>query len=152
MSDTVEHRCQALAHFFQHHVKFDLYMGLVVEEVRLGYCRTLLPFRDEFIGDPWRPALHGGVAGFLADVTAGIAAMSTAPLGSRCGTIDLRIDYLEPAGPHDIIAEGHVLKAGRKIVTAEASLRQNGLLIAKATGAFRMKPQYADEKGLPQVP
>jgi uncharacterized protein (TIGR00369 family) len=141
-----------LGDFFEKNVAFCVFLGLKVPHLAPGEVTCLLPFKPEFIGDPWRPALNGGVASFLADNCAGIAALSTVPFGSRCSTVDLRIDYLAPAGPFDMLAQAKVLKAGRQLVTSEVTITQSNAgqetVIAKAIGVFSMKPQFAAQGGL----
>ena len=52
-------------------------------------------FKPEFIGDPNREALHGGVLSTLIDTTGGLCCWSTLRhQNDRVSTIDLRIDYL----------------------------------------------------------
>ena len=141
-----------LGDFFEQHVAFCVFLGLKVPHLAPGEVTCVLPFKTEFIGDPWRPALNGGVTSFLADNCAGIAALSTVPFGSRCSTVDLRIDYLAPAGPYDMLAHAKVLKAGRQLVTSEVTITQQvsgqEVLVAKGIGVFSMKPQFANKEGL----
>jgi uncharacterized protein (TIGR00369 family) len=58
----------------------------------------VLPVRPEFVGDPRRPALHGGVLSALIDTAGGVAAWSALGTGGSVSTVDLRVDYLQPAG------------------------------------------------------
>jgi len=101
-------------------IPFNRFLGLRVRGVRKGFARLEIPFRDELVGDPLRPALHGGVISMLAD-TAGGAAVWTdiADERSRVSTIDLRIDYLRPARLVTLVAEAQVVRLGNRVGVAD---------------------------------
>ena len=110
--------------FFEEHIAFDKHLGLLIDDLRPGWVRVRLPFRPEFLGDPFRKALHGGVISTVVDATAGAAALSTLPYGSRCSTVDMRVDYLLPAQPEDLIAEGSVLRTGNQVAVINVEVYQ----------------------------
>ena len=135
--------------FFEQDIAFDRHLGLVVDEVSEGRAVCHLPYRPELLGDPFRPALHGGVTSMLVDVAAGIAAISTLPFGSRCSTVDLRVDYLRPAGPHDLWAHAEVLRTGTQVAVVEVSIRQYSSEpfseVARGRAAYALRPQFAQQ-------
>lgn len=104
-------------------IPFNRYLGLKVGALRKGFARLEIPFRDEYVGDPLRPALHGGVLSMLAD-TAGGAAVWTGleDERARVSTIDLRLDYLRPARLETIVAEAHVVRVGNRVGVADVRL------------------------------
>ncbi|HSO36382.1 MAG TPA: hotdog fold thioesterase [Labilithrix sp.] len=104
-------------------IPFNRYLGVKLVETREGYARLEVPFRDELVGDPMRPALHGGVLSALAD-TAGGAAVWTglADAHARVSTIDLRIDYLRPARLVTVVAEATVVRLGNRVGVADVRL------------------------------
>lgn len=104
----------------EQYIPFNRFLGLTVEEIRPGFVRLRVPFRDELVGDPLRPALHGGVLSALAD-TAGGAAVWTNVTDDRgrVSTIDLRIDYLRPGKLEPIIAEASVVRVGNRVGVAD---------------------------------
>lgn len=110
--------------FFEEHIAFDKHLGLLIDDLRPGWVRVRLPFRPEFLGDPFRKALHGGVISTVVDATAGAAALSTLPYGSRCSTVDMRVDYLLPAQPEDLFAEGSVLRTGNQVAVINVEVYQ----------------------------
>ncbi|MDP6929138.1 MAG: hypothetical protein QF412_05490, partial [Planctomycetota bacterium] len=57
----IEERLALLARFMEEEVPFHRLLGLKVEALGEGECVLRLPWRDEFTGDPFRPAVHGGV-------------------------------------------------------------------------------------------
>ena len=46
--------------FIEEQVPFNRLLGMQLDSLEDGRARMQVPFRDEFIGDPFRPALHGG--------------------------------------------------------------------------------------------
>jgi uncharacterized protein (TIGR00369 family) len=75
-----------------------------------------IPFREEHVGDPYRPALHGGVLSALADAAGGAALWATLEdPRARISTIDLRIDYLRAARLELVVADAHVVRAGNRV-------------------------------------
>src|SRR5262245_46729653 len=78
-------------------VPFNRYLGIRGESAEQGKSVLVLPVRPEFVGDPRRPALHGGVVSALIDTAGGVAAWSALEEGETVSTVDLTVDYLEPA-------------------------------------------------------
>ncbi|HQY60355.1 MAG: PaaI family thioesterase [Myxococcales bacterium] len=112
-----------LARVMEELIPFNRFLGIRCEEVREGYARLRIPFRAELVGDPMRPALHGGVLSTLAD-TAGGAAVWTGlrDARGRVSTIDLRIDYLRPARLADLVCEATVVRQGNRVGVADMRL------------------------------
>ncbi|WP_027722063.1 PaaI family thioesterase [Maridesulfovibrio zosterae] len=96
-------------------IPFDHFLGIKVECAGKNYARLRLPYRPEFIGDARRPALHGGVISMLVDTCGGTAVWASGDVNDRVATIDLRIDYLRPAPPEDIVAEARVKLLGNRV-------------------------------------
>lgn len=106
--------------FFRHQIPFNALLGLDVDELGEGFARIRVPFRDELIGDPIRPALHGGVLSATIDATGGAAAFTLVDLpGDRLSTIDLRVDYLRPGELEDIVCEGRVTRMGNRVASVD---------------------------------
>lgn len=92
-----------------------------------------MPFRDEIVGNPFLPAIHGGVTGALLEITALTQLawdrvwlqleqggdMAEAILAGRFPpmpkTIDITIDYLRSGRPRETFARAKVQKAGRRV-------------------------------------
>lgn len=73
-------------------------------------------------------ALHGGVVSALADHAAGGAATSLYPADQIAVTVELKINFLEPAAGDRIVARAQVERIGRSIcvVTSRVYGRSNG--------------------------
>ena len=101
--------------FMEEQVPFNKYLGIKVDELREGFARLFIPFRNEFIGDSRRPALHGGIISTLIDTCGGAAAWTHCTKDDRISTVDIRVDYLRPGPDHDIIAESEVQRIGNRV-------------------------------------
>lgn len=112
--------------FITEMVPFNAHLGLQLEEVRHGHARLLLPFRPEFVGDPFRPALHGGLTAVLIDSCGGAAAATVLDLADRMSTIDLRVDYLQPARLEPLVADGRVLRVGNRLCWVDVRVYHPG--------------------------
>jgi uncharacterized protein (TIGR00369 family) len=69
-------------------------------------------------------SVHGGIAATLLDSCMGCAVHTTLEAGVGYTTTDLQVRYLRGirAGAGRVLAEGHVVHAGRRTATAEARL------------------------------
>ncbi len=114
---------------------YHAFLRVKLTSVEKGRVSVTLPFREEFLGDPEGPFLHGGIIAALLDIAACFAIISE--LERDVPTVDLRVDYLRPAGSVDITAEGSVVRVGRSLGVADAkAIDANGRLIAVGRGQF----------------
>lgn len=74
-------------------------LGLRFLDFDLSSVTIALPFREEFVGDPERGVIHGGVITTLLDAASGAAVYVRMWRPMPIATLDLRIDYLRPATP-----------------------------------------------------
>lgn len=101
--------------FFEEHIPFNRFLGLRVTSLGAEGGVISMPFRAELVGDPFRPALHGGVIATLLDVTGGLALWSRLAMTDRVSTVDIRVDYLRPGRLEDLHAEGKVRRIGNRM-------------------------------------
>ncbi|MEN8187328.1 MAG: PaaI family thioesterase [Bacteroidota bacterium] len=113
-------------------------LGLKILELKEGYTKIHIPFKEEFIGDFIQKRWHGGIQASIADNAGGIVALSTVNgFEEKVSTIDMRIDYLHGSEPKDIFAEAEIIKGGRRIVKADVKLyHEKEKIIAIARCAF----------------
>jgi uncharacterized protein (TIGR00369 family) len=146
----------SLYRFMQEQIPFNAHLGLEVRELGEGRAVLALPFRPEFVGDPIRPALHGGTISMLADTAGGAAVLTGVRMRALVSTIDLRIDYLRPGALLELVADASLVRLGGRVGVAriqvwqqpdqgndseearssEASGRR---LIAEATGVYSVR-------------
>jgi uncharacterized protein (TIGR00369 family) len=105
--------------FFEEVIPFNKHLGVQITKADDGVVRLELPFRPEFIGDPARPALHGGVISTIIDACGGFAVWTRIDMEDRVSTIDLRVDYLSPGAPERLIAEAKIVRVGNRVAVCD---------------------------------
>ena len=119
---------------------FPSFLGLVLEEVRTDYARMRLPFRPELE----QPAgvVHGGAIAAVLDsvVVPAIGQAYTADT-ARFVTVDMHIQYMGAAIGEDLVAEGWVVRRGRRVVFCEAHVHggTTGKLIARSMLTYNVQ-------------
>lgn len=112
---------------------FPQLVGIEVEDVRRDYCRMRLPFRPEL--EQPMGIVHGGAIATLIDVVVVPAIGSAYDQEVGFSTVDLQIQYLRPLVEETAIAEGIVVKRGRRIIFCSADVigATSGKAIARGT-------------------
>jgi uncharacterized protein (TIGR00369 family) len=127
---------ERLKHFAEEGIPFNQFLGFKVVDLNEGYARIDVPTRPEFIGDVFRPALHGGIISTLADTVGGIAAFTRLERNQRVSTVDMRIDYLRPASVEKtLVGEGRVLRLGNRVAVTEMLVHQGDPEMPVARGS-----------------
>ena len=101
--------------FMEQEVPFNRYLGFKVLNVEEGFVRVRIPFKPEFIGDPRRPALHGGIFSAVIDACGGLAVWTLFDVEDLISTVDMRVDYLRPGPDTNIVAESKVVRMGNRV-------------------------------------
>lgn len=128
-----------ILHAMEHLVPFNRLLGIRGESVEPGRAVLSLPVRPEFVGDTRRPALHGGVLSSLIDAAGGLAAWSALGTGEVVSTVDLRVDYLEPAGLGEgLRAEAELVRKGNRVCHVRVSVTQRGTVVAEGRGVYNI--------------
>ncbi len=78
-------------------------LGMKIIELRHGKGFMEVAYHKSLIGNPKTGVVHGGVITALLDTLCGVVVMSAIPEGTPLATLDLRIDYLHPATPGEMI-------------------------------------------------
>ena len=89
-----------------------------------GQLRFLLPAREQNIGNPTLPALHGGAIGGFLEHAAIIHLLATMDTPRLPKTIDLTIDYLRAGHYRDCHASCTVIRQGRRVANVTISCWQ----------------------------
>lgn len=104
-------------------IPFAAHLG-VRADLRGDELTMVLPFRDQLIGNPMLPAIHGGVIGAFMELTA-VATLGLALKHPKLPkTIDISIDYLRSGRPTETYARAHVTKLGRRIANVRVEAWQ----------------------------
>ncbi|MFH2010237.1 MAG: hotdog fold thioesterase [bacterium] len=114
-----EKKRQQLSTFFEQKIPFNRFLGVTVRQFDSGLVQLELPARDEFIGNPMLPALHGGVISSLLDTAGGGAVWSQVGNGEAVSTVDLRVDFLRPGRQLPLVGQGKVVRLGNKVGVTE---------------------------------
>jgi uncharacterized protein (TIGR00369 family) len=91
------------------------------------------------VGNPETGVLHGGCITSLIDATCGGAVVMSLAAPRRIATLDLRIDYVRPALPHqEVICEAHCYKVTRHVAFVRAAAHHGDAAspIATSSGTF----------------
>ncbi len=132
---------EIIRQFMEDHIPFNRFLGMKLVEARRNFARIEIAFRDELVGDPFKPALHGGVISALADTVGGCAVFTVIEAGARCSTIDLRVDYLRPGRLETIRAQAEILRLGNRVAVAKIEVYHDDPAqpIAFAMGVYAVK-------------
>ncbi len=100
-----------------------------------------LPFKQELIGNPMLPALHGGVLAGFGETAMILHLLATNPgiTGVPRG-VDCAIAYLRSAKPVDTFVQGTTVRQGNRVALVQVSIWQDDPQrpVAQARGHFLM--------------
>jgi uncharacterized protein (TIGR00369 family) len=124
-------------------IPFNKMLGVEATRIENGRVRLEIAFRPELVGDPMKPALHGGVLSALADTAGGMAVWGAIENEmARVSTIDLRLDYLRPAKLERIAADAVIIRVGGRVGVADVRLfhlSHEEETVATAKGVYAIK-------------
>jgi uncharacterized protein (TIGR00369 family) len=114
----------------------EVHARLGLEFMEWGSEGVALRFQPEaWTRDPASGAVHGGILATALDTAACFAAIAAA--GVDCSTLDLRCDYLRPALDEEFVVRGTPLRAGKRILWADATISTfGGRVVAAGRGTF----------------
>lgn len=109
--------------FMEEAIPFNKFLGIRVDTLANGVCVLRLPWRVELVGDPFRPAVHGGVTATLIDTAGGAACFSMMERPTdRVSTVDMRVDYLRPGANADLLCRARVIRMGNRVAVTHMEL------------------------------
>jgi uncharacterized protein (TIGR00369 family) len=117
---------ELIRQFTEQVVPFNAWLGVQIHHIEAGDVTVRMPFKAELVGDPFRPALHGGVLAALIDLVGGAAAFTRLGPYDRVSTVDMRVDYLRPARCEDVFARARVLRMGNRVCAVSVSCFHEG--------------------------
>ena len=134
-------------------ISADEFQALIEEEIPLvplfgirtvaigkGTATMRMHFNEKLLrpgGTVAGPALMG-----LADVCLYAVVLGLIGRKELAVTTNLTINFLRKPGPADVLAEGKILKLGKRLAVGECSLRSAGEddLVAHVTGTYSIPP------------
>ena len=107
-----------------------------IEDLRYGACRVRKPFSRNAL----RPGgtISGPTMMELADVTIYIAILGSIGWVPLAVTTHISVNFLRKPAPDDLIAEGRLLKLGKRLAVGEVAIFSPGSedMVAHATGTY----------------
>jgi acyl-coenzyme A thioesterase PaaI-like protein len=154
----VKQRRDAAMQALAQNVPYIRYLGVQFER-RGNELTAVLPYREDLIGNPMLPALHGGATGAFLEITGHMQVMWSQvwPLMEGGGeaaakidagsfppwpkVIDITVDYLRTGLPRDAYARARIVRQGRRYASVQVSAWQDEIdrPFAAATAHFLMR-------------
>jgi len=118
-------------------IPYARFLGVGVERPN-DTLECVLPFRDEIVGNPILPAVHGGVIGAFLELTAILRLIDESGTDKVPKPINFAIDYLRSAGPTTTRARADIFKLGRRIAVVHVLAWQDDPArpVASGNGKF----------------
>ena len=88
-------------------------IGAQIVALRPGYCAIAIKPRPEI--SQQHGYVHAGIVSAIVDTAGGYAGFTLFPENSSVLTVEFKLNLLAPAGGERLLAEGHVVKAGRTL-------------------------------------
>lgn len=127
-------------------------IGIALTEADNEHIKARFDMRPELVGNTFKQILHGGVIATALDMVGGMMGVvavyqrmkeDDVPKAERymrlakLGTIDMRVDYLQPGRGKHFEASATLLRVGKKVFVTRMELHNdNGELVAAATGTY----------------
>ena len=118
-------------------IPYARFLGVTVDRAS-GALECLLPFRDDIVGNPMLPAIHGGVIGAFLELTAILRLLDESGTDRVAKPINFAIDYLRSAGPTTTRARADIFKLGRRVAVVHVVAWQDDPArpVASGNGKF----------------
>jgi len=118
-------------------IPYARFLGVEVDRTG-GGLECVLPFREEIIGNPILPAIHGGVIGAFLELTALLRLIDESGTDRVAKPINFAIDYLRSAGPTATRARAEIFKLGRRVAVVHVLAWQDDRArpVASGNGKF----------------
>lgn len=109
-------------------------IGLAIMNCEDGKSRCKLGAAEKLLNP--HHVLHGAAIYAMADTGMGAALYTAMAAGEICATIEIKIVYTRPVTSGTLVCDSQLVHRGRKIALLESEIKNNGRLVAKATGTF----------------
>ena len=114
--------------------------GMVAEDIGSDFATVRLPFNDSML----RPGgtVSGPTMMALADATMYAVVLGGIGIVKLAVTTSFNINFLHRPSPADLMAEGRLLKLGKRLAVIEVTLHSDGHdePVAHATGTYSIPP------------
>ena len=118
-------------------------IGMHADVIGRGTAVLRLPFRKSML----RPGgvIAGPMMMALADACMFAVALSVIGKMKLAVTTSFNMNFLHPASPSDLLAEGRLLKHGQRLLVMDVAVHSDGheRLVAHGTGTYSVPPAAA---------
>lgn len=104
-------------------IPYARFLGIQVDQ-KGNEITTIMPFKQELVGNVNLPALHGGVIGAFLEMTAVIQLLFDTSCERLPKTIDVSIDYLRSGRPQSTFGRAIVTRHGRRVANVRSEIWQ----------------------------
>lgn len=113
-------------------------LGVEIARIAPGAVDLVLPYKPGLTQQ--HGYFHAGTTTTIADTAAGYAALSLFPAGTGVLTSEFKVNLLNPAEGERVVAEGRVVKPGRRLTICKADVygEKAGRPVHILTGLFTM--------------
>jgi uncharacterized protein (TIGR00369 family) len=137
--------------FMNERIPFQKYLGIRVTKFDAKESEVRFQWKDELVGNAPMQILHGGATATALDTAGGVVIMASVierldndltaeqivKHMARCGTIDLRVDYVRPGRGKEFITTATIIRSGSRVAVARMEMHnEEGMLIAFGTGTY----------------
>jgi len=124
---------------------FGEHLGMEVVQADGGTASVRLELRDHLCNR--RGVAHGGAVASLLDAALGAAVISAIAPHEWCGTLQISIQYSDPARHGPLLGHGRVVRRGRNVAFADGEVVDaRGRTVARAHGTWTIWPAHPDKK------
>ncbi len=95
-------------------------LGATIDSVAEGRVVIVAPILPSSLQQ--QGAGHAGLTFSIGDSAAGYAALTVLPEGAEVMTVEMKINLMSPALGDRLVAEGRVIRGGRRIVVVAADV------------------------------
>ena len=114
--------------------------GMVAEDIGRDFATVRLPFNDSMLRSGG--TVSGPTMMALADATMYAVVLGGIGIVKLAVTTSFNINFLHRPSPADLMAEGRLLKLGKRLAVIEVTLHSDGHdePVAHATGTYSIPP------------
>ena len=126
MSDSNESKTTAIHEDLVAAIPYAAYLDLRIEQADEAQARVYrMPYRDELIGSPRLPALHGGTVASLLELAMQFEVLIAEAQTRIPYPVDFSIDYWRSAAAADCLCRCRLIRSGRRIAQVQAECWQD---------------------------
>jgi acyl-CoA thioesterase len=109
-------------------------IGLNFTKCEKGHSQCVLEVNEKLFNP--HKVLHGGIVYSMADTGMGGALYPDLGDDELCATIEIKIIYFAAVTSGTLVCDTRVIHRGKRVAILESEIKNDGRLVAKATGSF----------------